>query len=406
MLEEFLKTEKLFLCWDIAKTYNRDLRKNQQLEKFFLKHIPKIRQCHLHDIIPGFRAHQVIGSGELDFMEFFNQLQEAPIIDYCIEVRPREKARESLRNLQQIFQNHDHQMQQWRNLGSYTIDDEIIAINNLQNELEHKDLLSEPIRAVRQQITYLEPTHFLFFQNIQNIIQNIEKKHPERPIFHCMTITEKHQVEIRQYLNALEVWLLPENQLIQNNDLFLKLLTILGPKTELKRLLVKRLTKRIEFMLNRAFINTVEDTQAASTDRFGHFDDTDDLATINLRNQISALSNDARLFEQHICETFLCHHKYLRHLNIILINIGQEKWNWQRRTKGTDGLVMAAKAKNYIEALTAWQENKKFEDYPELEKIKIIPDPKNRVKEWLVLSLIKTLKCFEQNMQEIGNTLS
>ena len=40
-----------------------------------------------------------LGTGRVDFMRFLPRLAEAGVLDYCIEVRPREKAKESLMNL-------------------------------------------------------------------------------------------------------------------------------------------------------------------------------------------------------------------------------------------------------------------------------------------------------------------
>jgi len=47
----------------------------------------------------------VIGTGEVDFARYFRVLREADVEDYCIEVRPREKARESLSVLRTIVEN-------------------------------------------------------------------------------------------------------------------------------------------------------------------------------------------------------------------------------------------------------------------------------------------------------------
>ena len=64
-----------------------------------------IRQVHLHDFrSEPPRQHRVIGTGFIDFMNFLPRLSKANIVDYCIEVRPREKALESLEALRQLLQ--------------------------------------------------------------------------------------------------------------------------------------------------------------------------------------------------------------------------------------------------------------------------------------------------------------
>jgi len=48
-------------------------------------------------------GHRVIGSGIIDFRKYFGILQGAKVLDYCIEVRPKEKALESLIELQRLL---------------------------------------------------------------------------------------------------------------------------------------------------------------------------------------------------------------------------------------------------------------------------------------------------------------
>ena len=96
MLQSFLDDGRLALCWDIAKTAG------PEIEPFMWKNLRHIRQVHLHDIRDG-RSHRVIGTGEIDFMRFLPRLGEAEVMDFCIEVRPREKALESSYNLKEMF---------------------------------------------------------------------------------------------------------------------------------------------------------------------------------------------------------------------------------------------------------------------------------------------------------------
>lgn len=103
LLEPYIAEDKLFLCWDIAKSYGKP-----ELEDYFWSHMKAVKQVHLHDIrtVDGrLRSHRVIGTGEIDFARYLKLLQEADVLDYCIEVRPREKAVESLRALRLILQS-------------------------------------------------------------------------------------------------------------------------------------------------------------------------------------------------------------------------------------------------------------------------------------------------------------
>ena len=96
MLQSFLDDGRLSLCWDLAKT------EGPEFEAFMWKNLKHIRQVHLHDIRDG-RSHRVIGTGEIDLMHFLPRLGEAEVMDFCIEVRPREKALESSYNLKEMF---------------------------------------------------------------------------------------------------------------------------------------------------------------------------------------------------------------------------------------------------------------------------------------------------------------
>lgn len=97
-LDELLKEEEnLFLTWDIGHSYENKYNEVQ----FFLKNIDKIRTCHVHDN-NGLSDHQIIGKGKVDFNYHFNNMKNSDVI-YIIEVRPREKAKESLINLLKLI---------------------------------------------------------------------------------------------------------------------------------------------------------------------------------------------------------------------------------------------------------------------------------------------------------------
>jgi len=81
----------LFLTWDIAKTYDRQMNLNQEVEEFMYKHIERIREVHLHDLKKDFHGHQTVGTGDIDFKRYFH-LFERPELAITIEVRPREEA--------------------------------------------------------------------------------------------------------------------------------------------------------------------------------------------------------------------------------------------------------------------------------------------------------------------------
>ena len=111
-LSPFLKEKKLFLCWDLPKMYTRSGDKKNDLENYFIEHFSSIRQIHLHDfnVKDTRHSHCVIGSGFIPFKNYFikfDKMQKAGknlIEDYCIEVRPKEKALKSLQNLKQILE--------------------------------------------------------------------------------------------------------------------------------------------------------------------------------------------------------------------------------------------------------------------------------------------------------------
>lgn len=87
------ENESLFLTWDIGHSYEN---KYEEVE-FFLKHLDRIKTCHVHDN-NGFSDHQVLGCGNIDFKWHFEKMKDSDVI-YILEVRPREKAKESLEKL-------------------------------------------------------------------------------------------------------------------------------------------------------------------------------------------------------------------------------------------------------------------------------------------------------------------
>jgi len=91
-------SDRVFLTWDIAKTYDASLRLNDRVETFMRAHPARIREVHVHDIIPGFRSHQIVGQGGIDFLRYATIIN-SPDVAVTFEVRPREAAKVSRDNL-------------------------------------------------------------------------------------------------------------------------------------------------------------------------------------------------------------------------------------------------------------------------------------------------------------------
>lgn len=97
-------TDRLFLTWDIAKTYDRSLQKEKLVESFMLKHCDRIREVHIHDIIKDFRSHQIVGEGGIDFSLYADLLRRLDIA-VTLEVRPREAAKASRDSIISMLMN-------------------------------------------------------------------------------------------------------------------------------------------------------------------------------------------------------------------------------------------------------------------------------------------------------------
>jgi sugar phosphate isomerase/epimerase len=94
---------ELFLAWDLAKMYRSDGTIIIDVENFFVNHIDKVRECHLHDRTAE-HNHQIIGQGYVDFRHYLSLLSEHPV-EYTIEVRPVENAVKSFTALRKIITN-------------------------------------------------------------------------------------------------------------------------------------------------------------------------------------------------------------------------------------------------------------------------------------------------------------
>ena len=103
IVQPYVENGDLWLCWDLAKTYDSRINLNLAIHDYFRHNIDFVRQVHLHDLRDG-HSHRVIGSGDLDFLQFLPDLSKANVMDFCIEVRPREQALESMANLRSLIE--------------------------------------------------------------------------------------------------------------------------------------------------------------------------------------------------------------------------------------------------------------------------------------------------------------
>ena len=67
---------------------------------FYVKHRDRIRELHIHDKIKGFRSHQIVGTGVIDFTLFTQFINDNVYITH--EVRPVSAAATSYKNIKKI----------------------------------------------------------------------------------------------------------------------------------------------------------------------------------------------------------------------------------------------------------------------------------------------------------------
>jgi sugar phosphate isomerase/epimerase len=104
VIQPHLDAKRLFLCWDLAKSYRADGAPDEAQEAFFWANLPHIAQVHLHDRANGRSQHLAVGEGQLDFLHYLPRLSQANVVDFCHEVRPRDRAVQSLANLRKIIE--------------------------------------------------------------------------------------------------------------------------------------------------------------------------------------------------------------------------------------------------------------------------------------------------------------
>ncbi|MFB0567663.1 MAG: sugar phosphate isomerase/epimerase family protein [Candidatus Bathyarchaeia archaeon] len=102
VLEELLATEKIFLTWDIPKSHTNTGEPIVEMENFLIRHLERVRECHLHDQKPGKYSHDILGVGKIDFSKYLRLLVSRDV-HFTLEIRPREYALKSLRILQDLL---------------------------------------------------------------------------------------------------------------------------------------------------------------------------------------------------------------------------------------------------------------------------------------------------------------
>ena len=104
VLEELLPAEKLFLAWDIPKGHATSGEPIVEVEDFFMRHLNRVRECHLHDQKVGKPSHDSLGAGKIDFYRYLKILLPHDI-HFTLEIRPRDEAVESLKTLENMLTN-------------------------------------------------------------------------------------------------------------------------------------------------------------------------------------------------------------------------------------------------------------------------------------------------------------
>lgn len=116
ILAEMLSRTNLCLTWDIGHTHGLKTKKQsstethhpsfyttgKQEEEILLKFIHKVKAVHLHDNRGEWDEHNIPGTGTVDFKHYFKILDQVEPY-YIIEVRPKERAIESLAAIKKIL---------------------------------------------------------------------------------------------------------------------------------------------------------------------------------------------------------------------------------------------------------------------------------------------------------------
>ena len=101
ILGDVMRTDDLYLTWDLAKMYRGDGTVMADVEEFHLASLDRVRECHLQDVNAR-GQHQLVGTGFVDFKKYVPLLRGRDV-NYTIEVRPRELALRSLETLNALL---------------------------------------------------------------------------------------------------------------------------------------------------------------------------------------------------------------------------------------------------------------------------------------------------------------
>lgn len=104
VLEELLPAEKLYLAWDIPKGHATSGKPIAEVEDFLMRHLDRVKECHLHDQKVGKPSHDLLGAGKIDFSHYLKILLPQDI-HFTLEICPRNEALESLETLKGMLTN-------------------------------------------------------------------------------------------------------------------------------------------------------------------------------------------------------------------------------------------------------------------------------------------------------------
>ena len=93
---------KLFLTWDIPKSHSDTGEPIVEVENFLMRHLEKVRECHLHGQKLGKYSHDIIGVGKINFSHYLKILVPQDV-HFTLEIRPRENALKSLKILKEML---------------------------------------------------------------------------------------------------------------------------------------------------------------------------------------------------------------------------------------------------------------------------------------------------------------
>jgi len=97
--------ENLFLTWDVLKSLDpAHGAPLGRVEDFFLRHLDRVRECHLHDRHPGGHGHDLLGVSDINFSRYLKLLAPHNVC-FTLEIRPRENAYKSLLKIKSLWES-------------------------------------------------------------------------------------------------------------------------------------------------------------------------------------------------------------------------------------------------------------------------------------------------------------